>query len=132
MPLVRFNVPQALSADRLAGLRDAVHEALVAFANVPQDDRFHIVHRFDPEALLLDAEFPGHARSPDAVIVEITFRLGRTDDQKKGLFREIARLARARAGMQPDDVMVVLSENTSLDWSFGGGVAHYAQTPLPA
>ena len=131
MPLVKFNVPQSLADDRVAGLRDAVHEALVATANVPEDDLFHVVHRLDPSSLFLNPDFPGLARSQEAVIVEITFRMGRTETQKQALYREIARLARARAAIRPQDVMVVLFENTSLEWSFGSGVAHYALAPVP-
>jgi len=131
MPLVTFHVPQSLPDDRITGLRDAVHEALVATANVPRDDRFHVVHRHDASSLLIDPGFPGVDRGPDAAIVQIIFRMGRTESQKQALYAEIARLAQAKAGFRPDDVMVVLSENTSLDWSFGGGVAHYAGTPAP-
>lgn len=126
MPLVKFNVPQSLPDDRVAGLRHAVHEALVATANVPQDDVFHVVHRLDAKSLVVDPAFPSLERSADAAIVEITFRMGRTDTQKQALYREIVRLAQARSGFRPEDVMVVLTENTSLDWSFGAGVAHYA------
>lgn len=129
MPLVKFNVPQTLPNDRLAGLRSAVHEALVATANVPPDDLFHVVHRLDQSGLLVDPGFLGVDRSSEAVIIEITFRMGRTDSQKQALYRQIARLAQARAAMRPEDVVVVLTENTSLDWSFGQGVAHYALAP---
>jgi 4-oxalocrotonate tautomerase len=131
MPLVKFNVPQSLPDNRLTGLRSAVHEALVATANVPSDDVFHVVHRLDHSGLLVDPGFPGVERSPEAVIIEITFRMGRTEAQKQALFRQIARLAQTRAAMRPDDVMVVLTENTSMDWSFGKGVAHYALAPSP-
>jgi 4-oxalocrotonate tautomerase len=31
--------------------------------------------------------------------------------------------------LRPEDIMVVLTENTSLDWSFGAGVAQYASIP---
>ena len=127
MPLVKFNVPRSLPQDRLDGLRNAVHKALVTTSNVPQDDLFHVVHRLEASDFISDPVFPGMARSGEAVIVEITFRMGRTDAQKQALYREIARLAKVKSGFRPEDVMVVLTENTSLDWSFGRGVAHYAQ-----
>ena len=126
MPLVKFNVPQSLPDERVAGLRRAVHEALVATANVPEDDLFHVVNRLDAKSLVVDPDFPSVERSPEAAIVEITFRMGRTDTQKQALYREIVRLAQLKSGFRPEDVMVVLTENTSLDWSFGAGVAHYA------
>ncbi|MBC7281965.1 tautomerase family protein [Hoeflea sp.] len=129
MPLVTFNVPAELRDDRVAGLCDAVHDALVETASVPADDRFHVIHRHDPVNLRIDPAYLGIGRGPEAVIVEITFRMGRTEHQKRALFASIARLAKARAGLSAADVMVVLTENTSLDWSFGGGLAQYAPAP---
>ena len=126
MPLVTFHIPQTLTEDRVAHLCDAVHESLVATANVPADDRFHVIHRHDRHGLVISPEFLGISRGPEAVIVEITFRMGRTDDQKRALFAGITRLAAARAGLRQEDVMIVLTENTSLDWSFGGGIAQYS------
>tara|TARA_R110002020_G_scaffold37723_3_gene113820 strand:- start:1100 stop:1480 length:381 start_codon:yes stop_codon:yes gene_type:complete len=126
MPLVTFNVPAELRDERVAGLCDAVHDALVETAGVPADDRFHVIHRHDPATLRIDPAYLGIGRGPEAVIVEITFRMGRTEQQKRALFAGIARLAQQRAGLRAEDVMVVLTENTSLDWSFGGGVAQYA------
>jgi hypothetical protein len=32
----------------------------------------------------------------------------------------------AATGTRREDVMVVLSENDAIDWSFGGGIAQYA------
>ncbi|MGJ8571714.1 MAG: tautomerase family protein [Hoeflea sp.] len=116
--------------DRVTGLRSAVHEALVTTANMPQDDLFHIVHRLAPAGFISDPVFPGMARSSDAVVIEITFRMGRTEVEKQALYRKIVRFAQADAAMRSDDIMVVLTENTSLDWSFGG-VAHYALNPVP-
>ena len=131
MPLVTFNVPRSLTRERVTGLCDAVHEALVDIANVPADDRFHILCRHDPLDLQIDRTFLGVNRGPEAVIVEIAFRMGRTENQKRALFNRIATSAFAKAGLRPNDVMIVLTENTSLDWSFGGGVAQYALTPVP-
>lgn len=131
MPLVKFNIPQTLPEHRIAALRSAVHEALVTTANVPQDDLFHIIHRLEPSSFITDPAFPGMARSPDAVVIEITFRMGRTEVEKQELYRKIVRLAQTNNAMRPDDIMVVLTENTSLDWSFGRGVAHYALNPVP-
>lgn len=106
MPLVKFNVPRSLPDDRVAGLRSAVHEALVSTANVPQDDLFHIIHRLEPDSFVSDPAFPGMARSSDAVVIEITFRMGRTELQKQELYRKIVRLAQADAALRPDDIMV--------------------------
>lgn len=126
MPLVRIDVPAALAAERVRGLADAVHEALVATAGVPEADRFHIVAHHEAGGLAIDPTYLGVERSAEAAIVTITFRRGRTDDQKRALYRAIADGAADRAGLRPQDVMVVVIENGPADWSFGGGLAQYA------
>lgn len=127
MPLVTLHVPESLAPDRVAAVSEAVHEALVATVNIPATDRFHVIHRHDATTLIIDPDFPGVQRSGEAVIITIALRIGRTDDQKTALFAEVARLVRAKADIRPDDVMIVLNENTSMDWSFARGVAHYAR-----
>ena len=48
---------------------------------------------------------------------------GRTDDQKRALFRHIADQA-VPAGFRTDDLMIALVENSRMDWSLGQGVAY--------
>ncbi len=57
------------------------------------------------------------------MIVHITFRRGRSDAQKRALYRTIAAKAAQSAGVRAADIMVVLTENDRIDWSFGDGVA---------
>ncbi|MEZ5841229.1 MAG: tautomerase family protein [Hyphomicrobiales bacterium] len=126
MPLVRIDVPESLSVARAAALSEAVHAALVAHAGVPVDDRFHVISRHEADGLVIDAGFLGIRRGAEAAIVAITFRKGRSDEAKRALYRAIVEGASAKAGMRPEDVMIVLAENTLIDWSFGMGVAQYA------
>lgn len=126
MPLVRIDVPDALGDARVAALADAVHEALVTAVGIPPDDRFQVVARHRRADLRIDPGFLGVRRGAEAVIVAITFRAGRTAETKRALHRAIATGAAAKAGLAPADVMVVLTENQSIDWSFGEGIAQYA------
>jgi phenylpyruvate tautomerase PptA (4-oxalocrotonate tautomerase family) len=132
MPLVRIDVPDDLPPETVAGLADAVHAALVATAGVPPADRFQVIQRHRPADLIIDPAFLDIDRGPEAVVVSITFRRGRSDDQKRALYRAIAAGASVRAGLRPEDVMVVLTENGPADWSFGRGVAQYAAEAVPA
>src|SRR5947207_73015 len=63
---------------------DAVHEALVAQANVPRDDRFHVFLPLDD--IVADPAYGGVQRSDRLVIVEITLNAGRTVEIKKSLY----------------------------------------------
>ena len=58
--------------------------------------------------------------------VQVFFRRGRSDDLKRALYAAIARNLARDAGIRPEDVLIVLTENGPIDWSFGGGIAQYA------
>jgi phenylpyruvate tautomerase PptA (4-oxalocrotonate tautomerase family) len=123
MPLARISAPAHLAQDQVRSLADAVHEGLVATCQVPQDDRFQLISRFQPEAMILHPTYPNVKRSADACVVEITFLHGRSEDEKRKLYSHVVAKA-AGAGFVPDDIMIALTENTRIDWSPGGGLAY--------
>src|SRR6266849_1257536 len=123
MPLVKIHLRRGKSAEYLRSVADAVHEALVAQANVPADDRFQIVCEYADEAIIAHPSYAGVDRSRDLIIIEITFNAGRTLDIKKNLYADVtARLGRA-ADVRPDDILINLVEVTKENWSFGKGIA---------
>jgi 4-oxalocrotonate tautomerase len=128
MPLVRIFIPAHFTPERQRAMSGAVHDAMLATINVPAADRFQIITRHGPEDLVIDPAFLDIERGKDAVVVHITLRAGRTNDQKRALHVQIADFASRNAGMRPQDIMIVLSENTLPDWSFGNGIAQYAPT----
>ncbi|MEO3474237.1 tautomerase family protein [Roseomonas sp. CAU 1739] len=131
MPLVRIDIPQHLPEHRIAALADAVHGALVETVDVPPTDRFQIITEHPPRRLVMDRTYFDVDRSADALVVHITFRRGRSEEKKRALYASLA--ARAEAiGIRPEDVMVVLQENTPVDWSFGAGIAQMAPAELVA
>jgi hypothetical protein len=123
MPLVRLDLPKNL-ADQARPIADAVHSALVSAIGIPADDRFQVINLRDPAHLIIDANYLGIARSPNALIVQIYLRQGRTVDLKKALYAAIAANLVA-LGLRAEDVLVSLSENDLPDWSFGLGLAQY-------
>lgn len=123
MPLVRLDLPQNL-ADQARPIADAVHSALVSAIGIPADDRFQVINLHDPAHLIIDANYLGIARSPNALIVQIYLRQGRSVELKKALYAAIAANLVA-LGLRAEDVLVSLSENDLPDWSFGLGLAQY-------
>ena len=104
---------------------DCVHDALVAQANVPPDDRFQVIQQLDADALIAHPTYGGVTRSENLIVVEITLNQGRTLEIKKNLYADIvARLGRA-LDVRPDDVLISLIEVTKENWSFGNGLATY-------
>jgi len=122
---VKIYIRKNIAERSLHAISNAVHEALVAQANVPADDRFHILHRLDRDDIVAHPTYGGVERSEEIVIVEITLNTGRTVEVKKNLYADIAKRLQA-LGVRPDDVVVSLIEVTKENWSFGGGRATYA------
>ena len=126
MPFIKIYLRKGKSSEYLRSVADAVHDALVAQANVPRDDRFQVIEQLEDDALIAHPSYGGVNRSKDLVIVEITLNAGRTVEIKKNLYADIARRMQEAADVRPDDVLIVLVEVTKENWSFGGGRATYA------
>lgn len=126
MPLVEIFLRRGKSPEYVRSVADAIHEALVAQANVPPDDRFQIVHQVDDTALIAHPSYGGVSRSNDLIIVKITLNAGRTVEIKKNLYADITRRLGGAADVRPDDVMICLVEVVKENWSFGGGRMTYA------
>ena len=126
MPFVKLYLRKGKSPEYLRSVADAVHEALVAQANVPRDDRFQVIHQLEDDELIAHPSYGGVNRSKDVIIVEITFNTGRTVEIKKNLYADIVRRLQEAADVRPDDVLIVLVEVVKENWSFGGGRATYA------
>ena len=126
MPLVRITLRKGRSPEFLRDASNAVHEALVATANVPADDRFHIIEEVDHDHLIAHPSYGGVERSDGLVVVQITLNAGRTVEIKRALYAEIARRLEEAVGVRPDDVLISLVEVTKENWSFSGGRATYA------
>ena len=127
MPLVRIDAPTA-DPTLLTGLGDAVHKALVAAIGIPPDDRFQVLSGAGSTRVSYDPQYLGIARDEGFVLVQVFLRGGRSDELKRAFYRTLAENV-AALGVEPRNLMVVLSENTVADWSFGDGVAQYLETP---
>ncbi|GHF53956.1 tautomerase family protein [Streptomyces morookaense] len=126
MPFVRIDA-LGTDADRLEALGRAVHDALVETIGIPADDRFQVLTGHDGvNSTLRYEDYLGIRRDEGVVFVAITLRSGRTPERKQALYRRIAELAQEYAGTEPRNVLVTLTENETIGWSFGNGVAQYA------
>lgn len=126
MPLVRITLRQGSSPEHLRAVSAAVHQALVSTANVPADDLFHVIDEVPAANLIADPTYVGMQRSQGVVFIEITLNAGRTVEVKRALYADIAARLEP-VGVRPDDILVNLVEVTKENWSFGRGLATYAQ-----
>lgn len=127
MPLTRIDMLRGKSLEYRAALRDVVYTTLVDVVGVPAGDRFEVITEHDPENLNISADYLDIDRSPDAVLIQITFNEGRSTEQKRALYAALASGLHDRLGMRPEDVMVSLVEVRKENWSFGNGRAQYVE-----
>jgi hypothetical protein len=127
MPLVRID---AVAADpqRLTAIGDAVHAALIDAFGIPTDDRFQVLRGAAGDQVVYDPGFLGVQRDHGVVFVQVFLRRGRTDEQKRAFYRALAKHATS-AGVEPRNLVAILTENGLADWSFGHGEAQYLDNP---
>ncbi|HEY5847145.1 MAG TPA: tautomerase family protein [Microlunatus sp.] len=125
MPLVRVDLPEGRSAHERAAIADVVYQAMVTTANVPANDRFVVLSEHSASDLIMDPHYLLE-RSPAALVIQITLNQGRSLEVKKALYRAIADGLHERVGIAENDVMISLVEVPKENWSFGGGIAQYA------
>jgi phenylpyruvate tautomerase PptA (4-oxalocrotonate tautomerase family) len=127
MPLIRISLRQGKSSAYRKALADGIYLALRQTFNVPEDDLFVTISEHEDDNFFYGATYLGIERSDDLVIVQITVSNTRTVDQKKALFERIAEKLGAEPGLRPEDVFINLIEVEKENWSFGHGIAQYAQ-----
>jgi phenylpyruvate tautomerase PptA (4-oxalocrotonate tautomerase family) len=129
MPLIRISVHDAMPTANRRAVADAVYAAMRNTLGIPEGDRFIILSAHTQDEFYIDPSFMGVNRSDKFVLIHATFRRGRSNEVKQAFFQETAHLLHLRADIDPQDVMIVLSENDSSDWSFGRGEAQFLNAP---
>jgi phenylpyruvate tautomerase PptA (4-oxalocrotonate tautomerase family) len=121
MPLVTLTVRKPKTGAFKAAVLDAVHAALVS-VGVPPADKFQRVHELDADDFRFDPGYPDlkHQRNADFVLIEILLSAGRSVKVKKEFLSHLMS-GLTKAGMDPENVMVVFRETTWENWAFGGG-----------
>jgi 4-oxalocrotonate tautomerase len=127
MPLVRIDLRKGKSAAYKKAIGDAVYRAMRETFTVPEEDRFMIVNEHDEDGFFFSTSYLDIERTNDLVIIQLTVTNSRSRDQKKALFARIVALLAEKPGLRPQDVFVNLVEVVKENWSFGNGIAQYAE-----
>ena len=125
MPLARIDLPAGKSAEYRTAVGDVVYTAMVTALNAPKDDRFQIIS--EHSHLIIDPSYLGIERSKDAIVIQLTLNEGRTVEQKKAFYKAVADGLHERVALRREDVVINLVEVKKENWSFGNGVAQYAE-----
>ncbi len=127
MPLVRIGLRAGKPATYRLAVANEVHQAIVAVANVPEQDRFQIITEHKSDDLIYDPSYLGIQRSDDIVMIQITLNQ-RPQAMKLAIYKAIAERLSKNPGVRPQDVLISLVPVAPEDWSFGDGRAQYVKT----
>ena len=127
MPLVRIAYRKGRQKDLGSKVAAVIYRSMVDTMNVPEKDNFQLVTEHDSFELVYDPEYLGINRSEGIVIIQITLNEGRTIEMKKAFYREVTERLNKELRVRIEDVFINLVEVKKENWSFGSGVAQYAQ-----
>ena len=127
MPLVRIDLIRGKPAAFRKQIGEIVHNALCEIVNVPADDKFQVITEHAVEELNVSDGYLGNTYTRDIILIQITMNTGRTVDMKKALFKRIADGLHDQLKVRRDDTVINLVEVAKENWSFGSGIAQYAE-----
>jgi 4-oxalocrotonate tautomerase len=127
MPLARIDLVQGKSAEYRRAIGGVVYEAMVDVLKAPKDDRFQVIAEYPADALIADENYLGIRRTQDCVFIQLALNIGRSVEQKKAFYKGVADTLHVRLGLRPEDVFINLIEVQKENWSFGNGIAQYAE-----
>ncbi|GIQ61137.1 tautomerase family protein [Flavobacterium collinsii] len=122
MPFVRISLPKKLSLATKNNISEAIHQSLIAEFHIPSADYFHVIEELERHQIKYPESYLGVSHSEEIVYVQITAGQGRTVEQKRKLYHQIATKIAATTEILINNVIIVLLENNGLEnWSFGNG-----------
>lgn len=127
MPLVRISLMQGKPAHYGKEVGEVVYQAMRSAIAIPAHDHFHVITEHDQSSLIYDPTYLDIERTDDFLVIQITLNEGRTLEAKKALYQEIAGRLHTTLGIRTEDVLINLIEVKKENWSFGNGIAQYAQ-----
>jgi phenylpyruvate tautomerase PptA (4-oxalocrotonate tautomerase family) len=114
MPLVTVEISESVPVETRRRYADAIHEGLVEGLGMDAADRFQVIHPLPDGHIIADPSYLGGERRD---VVYIRVQMVRMYDKaaKTQMFAAVAARMEAE-GVRPDDVFIVITENTLEDW----------------
>jgi 4-oxalocrotonate tautomerase len=123
MPLARIDLIVGKPEEYRQTVGDVVYQAMVNILKAPKDDRFQVINEHPAPNFIFDPHFFGIERSADCIFIQLTLASGRTLEQKRGFYKQVADELHRRLGVRHEDVFINLVPVDREDWSFGNGEA---------
>jgi phenylpyruvate tautomerase PptA (4-oxalocrotonate tautomerase family) len=119
MPLVNISILKGKSPAYIKAVADGINSAVIETMGFPLDDRYQIINQLDPECLQLQEH------SGDRVMMHLVMRAGRSNKSKQAFYKKAVENLAANPGIPPENVLITITENHDIDWSFANGVATF-------
>ena len=124
MPLLKIDVIEGRNEEELKKLLDAIHGAMLAAFNVPERDRYQIVHEHPAAEMRIEDTGLSIPRTERIVVVQVTTR-PRSRVEKQNFYELLCRELNRCCGVKASDIVVSVTQNADEDWSFGYGRAQF-------
>jgi len=129
MPLIRIDAIEGRTPQEIKTLLDAAHRAMLSAFGVPERDRYQIYQEHKSHAMIVEDTGLGIERSRNVLIFTVT-SMPRTQKMKQKFYTELCRELQTSCGIDSQDVMVAITQNSDADWSFGRGAAQFVTGDL--
>ena len=127
MPLVRIDLLEGNTAEFKSQLGELVYQSMLETIGIPEEDKFVVVNDLKAEELIFSTNYLGVDRTDGIVIIQITMNEGRSTEVKKALYKTVADNLNNQLDIRKEDVFINLVEVNKENWSFGNGIAQYAE-----
>lgn len=127
MPLVRIAYLKGKPEGFGKKVGEIVYQTMLDTIHVPPKDNFQLISEHDPDSLVYDPVYLDIPRTDGVIIIQITLNEGRSVEMKKAFYSTLAERLNQELGVRVQDVFISLVEVKKENWSFGNGVAQYAE-----
>jgi phenylpyruvate tautomerase PptA (4-oxalocrotonate tautomerase family) len=124
MPLVRIDLQTGRSPAELRKLADVVQDVMLDVFAAPPGDRYQVITEHPPGQIIAEDTGLGLERSDGVVVLQI-FQQGRSMQQKRIAYEQLAKRLEAECAVRPEDLIISVVGNKREDWSFGLGRAQF-------
>lgn len=115
MPMIYIWTQEGKTEERLHAISQGVHAAMVDVLKVPPDTFDHFINELPKGRMVYDRNYYGVPRSDDMVFIHFFFN-ARPPELKARFFDAVAAEVTARAGLDPADLIMSITEVAAENW----------------
>jgi phenylpyruvate tautomerase PptA (4-oxalocrotonate tautomerase family) len=127
MPIVRISFIKGKPEGFGKKIAEVVYRTMKDMMNVPPKDNFQVITEHEENSLIYDPDYLNIPRTDGVVFIQITLNEGRTVEVKKAFYKTLAQRLNQELHIRMEDVLINLVEVKKENWSFGNGIAQYAE-----